>query len=233
MPRFLVTGTDTGIGKTTVATAIVAALRRRRVDVGVCKPAETGCETPSGELRAADAERLRYFAGCAEPIESICPFRLRAPLAPAVAARREGVTIELPAVAAAVERIAAAHATALVEGAGGLLVPLTDSATFADLARACGLRLVIVVGNRLGAINHALLTWRVAEAMQLDVAGYIVNTLQPQEDLAARTNIDTLRQLIGPPLGVFPWVGCVECTDAERDRLADAAERGLALDVFV
>jgi dethiobiotin synthetase len=233
MSRILITGTDTGIGKTTVASAIAAALARRGHAIGVIKPAETGCESDGDGLRAADAEQLRYFARSEDPIEAVCPFRLRAPLAPAIAARREGMALDLPAVVAAVERIVSRHATTLVEGAGGLLVPLAGSASFADLARACRLRLVVVVGNRLGALNHAQLTMRVAESAGLATAGYIVNTLQPAVDIAARTNVDVLHELLGPPLGVFPWVGAVQLTDAERDRLADVAERTLDLDALL
>jgi dethiobiotin synthetase len=226
MPRFLVTGTDTGIGKTTVASAIAAAFRLRDCAVGVMKPIETGCAVDSsGELIAADARQLQYFAESSDPLDVICPFRFRAPLAPAVAARRDGIALELSAVADAVERFAATHPLALIEGAGGLLVPLAGRTTFADLARSCALRLLIVVGNRLGALNHAQLTVRCAAAAGLSVAGYVVNTLQPEDDLAARTNVETLAELIGPALGVFPWMGAVVCSPADRLRLAEAAER--------
>lgn len=230
MRCYLITGTDTGIGKTTVACAIAAALRRRGVDVGVLKPAETGCEPgPDGTPHASDAARLRWFAGRSEAVEAICPFRLREPLAPALAARRQGVELDLERVAALVGRFASGCAVGLVEGAGGLLVPLAGRATFADLAALCGLRVLVVVGNRLGGVNHAALTMRWAETAGLDVAGYVVNTLRPEADLAMRTNVALLEEILGPSLGVFPWVGDVACTEAERDRLADIAEASIAL----
>ena len=122
---------------------------------------------------------------------------------------------------------------ALVEGAGGLLVPLTTASTFADLARACDLRVLVVVGNRLGAINHARLTLDWARAARLSVAGYVVNTLQPEIDLAAQTNVAVLRELCGPSLGVLPFLGPLKRTEPERDRLADAAEAALDLDALV
>jgi dethiobiotin synthetase len=230
----LITGTDTGIGKTTVASAIAAAMRRRGHDVGVVKPVETGCEVaPDGSLIAADAQQLLWAADRDDPIDRVCPFRFRAPLAPHVAARREGVRVELSAVVERVRSAVASCQLALVEGAGGLLVPLTETATFADLARACDLRLLVVVGNRLGALNHARLTLDWARTAQLCVAGYVVNTLHAEPDLAAQTNVDMLRELCGPPLGVLPFLGSIGRSAAERARLADAAERHLNLDALL
>lgn len=230
----LITGTDTGIGKTTVASAIAAALCRRGYNVGVIKPVETGCEPASdGSLTASDALQLRWAAGRTDPIEIVCPFRLRDPLAPSVAAHREGAALDLADVVRHVRAMAQSCELALVEGAGGLLVPLTASSTFADLARACDLRILVVVGNRLGAINHARLTLDWARAAKLSVAGYIVNTLSPEPDLAAQTNIEVLRELCGPSLGVFPFLGTVQRTDSERARLAAIAEAAINLDALV
>jgi dethiobiotin synthetase len=230
----LITGTDTGIGKTTVASAIAAALRHRGLDVGVIKPVETGCEAAmDGSLVPDDALQLRWAAGREDPIERICPFRLRAPLAPAVAAAREGVALELSVVADKVRAAAAACELLLVEGAGGLLVPLSGTATYADLARACDLRLLVVVGNRLGGLNHARLTLDWARAARLDVAGYVLNSLQAEADLAARTNVEVLRELCGPPLGVFPYVAALGRSSADRERLAAAAESALDLDALL
>lgn len=227
---FLISGTDTGVGKTTVASGIAAAVRRRGRDIGVIKPVETGCElSVDGSRIAADAMQLRWAAGRDDPPDRICPWRFLAPLAPSVAAQREQVRLELTAVVEAVQTVISGCELALVEGAGGLLAPLTASATFADVARACDLRLVVVVGNRLGAINHARLTLDWAHTHGLDVAGYVVNTLSEQSDLAAQTNVGVLRELLGPPLGVFPFVGPIAPTITDRDRLAEAAERSLDL----
>jgi len=225
----LITGTDTGIGKTTVTSAIAAALRRRGCNVGVMKPVETGCEPGAdGTLLPADALHLRWAADReTEPLDAVCPYRFRAPLAPSVAARREAAPLDLAAVVDAVRAMMARYDPLLVEGAGGLLVPLTDAATFADLARACDLRLLVVVGNRLGAINHTRLTLDWARNAGLTVTGYVVNPLQPEADLAARTNIDTLRELLGPALGVMPFLPPLTRTPADRERLADVAESHL------
>lgn len=225
---FFITGTDTGIGKTTVTCALAAALAERGVRVGVMKPVETGCEVDSGGNRvAADAIRLKYFSGCAEPLERVCPVRLRDPLAPSIAARREGREIDVDALHSHLESMTSAHDVTLVEGAGGLLVPIRDGVTFADLARDWNLPLLVVVGNRLGALNHAQLTIRCAAQENLSVAGYVVNSLAEQLDVAAQTNVDLLEELIGASLGVFPWVGRIDCSPEHRKRLAQAAERSL------
>jgi len=165
-------------------------------------------------------------------LDAVCPFQLRDPLAPALAARRQGVDLDLEHIAALVTRFAAGCEVGLVEGAGGLLVPLAGQATFADLAALCGLRVLVVVGNRLGCVNHAALTMRWAETAGLDIAGYVVNTLQPEPDLAMETNVELLHELLGPSLGVFPWVGETTCTELDRERLADVAEQSIRLDVF-
>ena len=225
-PCYLITGTDTGIGKTTAASVLAATLRRRGRDVGVMKPAETGCPTDAeGRPQPADALQLRWFAGRSDPLDTVCPIQLRDPLAPAVAARRQGVEIDFDDL---VDRVTAFSSTCeigLVEGAGGLLVPLTSQATFADLALTCHLPLLVVVGNRLGCVNHAALTVGWAQAAGLQMAGYIVNSLGPEDDLAARTNVELLEEILGPSLGVLPWLGKVECSEADRRRLADAGER--------
>ncbi len=232
---FLITGTDTGVGKTTVASAIAAALRRRGCNVGVIKPVETGCSADTtGALIPADAIRLRWAAEReSESLDTICPYRLRAPLAPAVAAAREGITLELGAIAEAVGRVARSSELTLVEGAGGIAVPLTAHATFADLARACDLPIMVVVGNRLGALNHARLTVEWARTAGVQVAGYVINTLSREADLACATNVDVLHDLLGLSLGVFPFVGDVSHSEAERHRLADLAEQSVNVDALL
>lgn len=231
----LITGTDTGVGKTTVACGLAAALAVGGLRVGVFKPAETGCLVGAdGQCVGDDARRLQFFARSAAPAGDVCPYALPEPLAPALAARRAGVRIAVETIVAAYARIAAAHDVTLVEGAGGLLVPLTDSLTFADLAVRLRLPVVLVVASRLGAINHALLTVRGARALGLSVLGYIVNFPVPaDDDLAARTNVDVLTQWLGPPLGLLPYLGEVSITEADRNRLADVFRRHVRVDELV
>src|SRR5438309_1461477 len=197
MRGLFVTGTDTGVGKTFVACALAHALRSRGARVAVAKPVETGVE---GEPE--DACRLRAAAADPAPLAEICPYRLRAPLAPAVAARLEGVTID---VVALLRRRAAEVDVLLVEGAGGLLVPLADHATFADLAAWCALPLLIVGANRLGTINHCALTARVAAGAGLAVRGFVLSQPSHETDRSGATNAETIAALTGlPVLAILP-----------------------------
>lgn len=231
---YFITGTDTGIGKTTVTCALAAGLTERGVRVGVMKPIETGCEVDSaGNRVAADALRLEYFARCTEPLDRVCPVRLRDPLAPSMAARREGRNIDVGALRAQLESLASDYEVTFVEGAGGLLVPICDGVTFADLARDWKIPVLIVVGNRLGALNHAQLTMRCAQQENLRLVGYVVNSLAAEVDLAAQSNIESLAELIGPSLGVLPWLGRIDCSPQDRERLARVAGEAFEMSRFL
>lgn len=220
-----ITGTDTGIGKTTVLSAVVAALHRQGWRVGVLKPVETGCDLgPDGRPLPQDAAQLRYFSGCQLDLRTICPVALKEPLAPLVAARREGVSIDVNQIIQTHATVAATHDLTCIEGAGGLLVPIAPGVTFTDLAARLDASVVVVVGSKLGAINHALLTIRYAQSVGLRVLGYVVNFLAAQPDVAARTNVDVLAEWCGPTLGVVPYLGGVTMTEEYRRRLADAAD---------
>jgi dethiobiotin synthetase len=197
----LVTGTDTGVGKTYVSCGLLRAAREAGLRVAARKPAETGCAPGAdGERVGADAVALHAAAGAAEPLDAVCPIRLSDPLAPAVAARRAAVTIDPEAIVESCLRRAAEVDLLLVAGAGGLLVPLAGRSSYADLARDLGARLVVVVGARLGAINHALLTLEVAARRGIAVVGYVVNHVSVTRDLATDTLAATLRELTDVPL---------------------------------
>lgn len=230
MTSLLVTGTDTAIGKTTVACGIAAALHARGARVGVLKPAETGCPRGAGDtLVPQDATLLRYFSHTDAPLERICPMRFAEPLAPLVAARRCERPVDVAVLEHAWHATTAANDVTLVEGAGGLLVPLAEGVNFADLAHAWRLPLLVVVGNRLGAINHALLTVRHARMLGLNVLGYVVNTLARENDVASETNVAMLAELLGPPLGVIPHLPPLSVDADLRRRLA--AEFAAAVDL--
>jgi dethiobiotin synthetase len=195
-PGVFVTGTDTGVGKTVVACALARALRARGVDVGVLKPAETGVG-PEGPL---DARALRAAARVDDPLEDVCPEARALPAAPSVAGEAEGRPIELGRIRAAYARLRARHEVMVVEGAGGLLVPLSGDFAMADLALELGLPLLVVARGALGTVNHTLLTLEVAAARGLRVAGVVVShggaALAPADEL----NLGRLRQILGPRL---------------------------------
>ena len=192
MSVLFVTGTDTGVGKTFVACALAHALRAHGRRVAVMKPVETGvADVPE------DAVRLRAAADDGAPLDAICPLRFRAPLAPAVAARLEGRTIDVGALVDAIGRRAGDADVLLVEGAGGLLVPVDGRTTWADIAARAGLPLLIVAANRLGTVNHCALTARVAAAAGLAVRGFVLSQPAAETDASAATNAETIAALTG------------------------------------
>ncbi|GIW44242.1 MAG: ATP-dependent dethiobiotin synthetase BioD [Candidatus Binatia bacterium] len=226
-----VTGTDTGVGKTTVTGLLAAGLRSRGLRIAVFKPAETGCSPgPDGSLLPADAARLRRLAGTPQPIEDVCPYTFREPLAPAVAARREGRSIDFRWLCAQIRSRADQYDLTLVEGAGGWLVPLAQQLTFADLAMALGAEALVIVANRLGALNHALLTVQHVRMCGLRCAGYVWNHPAPITEVAQTTNPEALREWLGPALGSVPYLR--DGWDAP-DAAARIAEECFDLDGFL
>jgi dethiobiotin synthetase len=205
--RFLVSGTDTGVGKTTIGCGLAAAFRLRGMRIGVMKPAETGCLAHDGELTALDAIALREAAESNDAIELVCPYRYETPLAPAAAAVIEGMEPpELRRIAAIYERLAADRDVMLVEGAGGLAVPITWRENYADLALALDLELILVVGNRLGCINATVLSLAYAAQRGVRIKGYILNDVETEYSPAVQTNARSLESLLpGRCLGLTKY----------------------------
>lgn len=202
-----ITGTDTGVGKTFFTAGLARWLKSCGYSVGVMKPAETGCSPRDGELFPEDAWQLKQAAECAEPIEKICPYRLPEPLAPSIAAERAGVKIDIDHVLAGLDAIKSAHDITLVKGAGGLMVPLLPSYTFADFARVAKLPVIVVAANKLGVINHLLLTLEHASCQGFTLLGYVLNRLSDDASLAADTNREVLSGLTGVGcLGELPFL---------------------------
>jgi dethiobiotin synthetase len=161
----------------------------------------------AGDARA-DAIRLREAAGGEDPLERVRPLLLREPLAPWVAASRGGVGVDLDVLDAAFAALCDGRDAIVVEGAGGLLVPLTRDLAFDGLFVQWDLDLVVAAGNRLGAINHTLLTVRAAHDAGLRVRGVVLNTLDPEPPgIAERTNLQALQELLAPvPVLPLPWI---------------------------
>src|ERR1700687_2382359 len=194
--RFLITGTDTKVGKTTIGCALGFAFRSHGIRVGVMKPVETGCAEVGGELQALDASALALAAGSQLPMELICPYRYRPPRAPAPAADADHLPPpNLDNIARCFHEIAAQNDAMLVESMGGLATPLTSDADFADLAALLGLEVIVVVGNRLGCLNAALLTLKYAGGHGLTTAGYILCDIDPLSSPAMETNAASLKRL--------------------------------------
>jgi dethiobiotin synthetase len=196
MRGLFVTGTDTGVGKTEVACALLSGARAAGLDVGAMKPAESGL-APG---QPSDAERLRQAAGGGDPLELVCPYRFAPPLAPGVAARLAGVEISMARLLEAARTLASRHAALLVEGAGGLLVPLTPTQTYADLAVALGLPVLVVARAGLGTVNHTALTLEALRARGLAVAGVVLNRTGPDDDPSVPYNAAEIERLTGAPV---------------------------------
>lgn len=210
-----ITGTGTEVGKTYVAALIAKQLVAAGVRVGVYKPAASGCIPQGGELVSEDAVTLWEAAGRPLTLEAVCPQRFLAPLAPNVAAREEGKRVDAERLRAGVESWQGECDFLLVEGAGGLMSPLSDEDYNADLAIDLDLPLVVVAANRLGVINDTLqtvITASVVDSMrsgeELRVAGVVLNNTSPDGDESRSSNAKELSERLGPPLlGCVPWGG--------------------------
>jgi dethiobiotin synthetase len=191
-----IAGTDTGVGKTYIAAAMVRALVREGMRVAVMKPVAAGAEvTPEG-LRNADALALAQAANVARPYALVNPFCLPLAASPHIAALNAGIRIDL----AAIRRASDCDAEVLVvEGAGGWLAPISDIETMADVAKTLRLPVILVVGLRLGCLNHALLTAESIASSGLPLAGWIANHMQPDFAHAAE-NIALLERRLDAPL---------------------------------
>ncbi|HEY1235871.1 MAG TPA: dethiobiotin synthase [Candidatus Binatia bacterium] len=222
-----ITGTDTGVGKTLVSCSVAALLRDLGYRVGVMKPVETGCSQRNGELFPEDAVRLKQASGCDEPMEKICPYRFAEPLAPSIAAERGGERIDIDRLLQVYHEISSGHDVTLVEGAGGLMVPLLPSFTYADFGRTAKLPLIVVAANRLGAINHLMLTLEHAQCKGLSVIGYVLNCVTDQNSLASDTNREVLANLTGVPC--LAELTFVPTATSEGLIPAQQFERGFAL----
>jgi dethiobiotin synthetase len=240
------TGTDTGVGKTLVGCAILSALRCRGLRVAAMKPIETGCRDENGVRSGSDCVRLAAAAGRVQRQSEVAAYLFAEPAAPLVAAEVEGVRIAPAVLHDRYKEIAATADFVLVEGAGGLLVPIAENYTMRDFARELGLPVVVVVASRLGCINHALLTFEVLAASGMRTLGYVVNeiaaedaadyqaaTFDPGEDY--RLALSTNRQMIANftdvrDLGAMPLVSTIAREDAGL--LGALAEQHLDLDAI-
>ena len=205
MRALFVAGTDTGIGKTHAACTLIHALRLHGLRACGMKPVASGClETPEGR-RNEDALGLQAAGSDRLPYEAINPIALREPLSPHLAARLEGAVIDLASLRAAFDRLRAAHDSVVVEGVGGWMVPLAPGLLASAIPRQWDLPVVLVVGLRLGCLNHALLSARAILADGCRLAGWIGNRIDPAM-AAVQDNLETLREsLPAPCLGVLPY----------------------------
>lgn len=207
MSRFLrgcfVTGTDTGVGKTVVAAALARCLRQHGLSVGVMKPIETGY--PAGTSSTSDADRLRAAIGTPDSLDLVSPYRFSAPLAPLAAARRAGLTIEIERIVSARKDLAARHQYLVVEGVGGVMVPITDHLTVCDLIVRLSLPAIVVSHATLGSVNHALLTLGALRQRGIAILGIVLNQRTslsggPNDRLQQEATVRLVKELSGVPV---------------------------------
>lgn len=221
-----ITGTDTGIGKTFCSVGLIEAAVARGVRVGVMKPVAAGATRSAVGWRNEDAERLITAARSTLPYDWVNPYCLPEPLSPHLAARTAGVALDLSTIQGYCERIAFENDWTLVEGAGGWLAPLNDTESIADLARALDFPVLMIVGLRLGCLNHARLTWDAIAASGCRRAGWIANGIDPSM-MAIDANLQTLVERLGEaPMATLPHGASPA---ARRAALDSAASRLLAV----
>jgi len=220
---YFITGSDTGVGKTLVSCALLYAIAARGKRVAGFKPVAAGCDENGHN---DDAQALRVASGMPLAYGQVNPYCFRHAIAPHIAARHSGVRIELPRILISYRELAGQADEVIVEGAGGLLVPLNDRQNGADLAKELDLPVIVVVGMRLGCLNHALLTMRAIADYRLECAGWVANVLDADMD-ALQENIEALRERITAPLlGVVPYLAEPDAKTVAQHLDINLLERG-------
>lgn len=203
-----VTGSDTGVGKTVIAGAIAAAVKAHGLNVGVMKPVASGAKEIEGKLVSEDVVYLKKIIDSTDDDDLVNPVCLKPPIAPTMAASKSGVSIDIDKIWKAYEELTHKHDFVVVEGIGGLMVPIGDTLFVADLARKMDLPLVIVSRDYLGTINHTLLTVEYARSRNLRIKGIVINMLKDDENFVREIE----KYSSAPILGTIPFKEnvCVE-----------------------
>ncbi len=204
-----VTGSDTGVGKTVIAGAIAAAIKAHGLDVGVMKPVASGAKEIEGKLVSEDAVYLKKIIDSTDDDDLVNPIRLKPPIAPTIAASKAGIPIDIDRIMKAYKALTNRHDFVVVEGIGGLMVPIDDTLFVADLVRKMDLALVIVSRDYLGAINHTLLTLEYAKSRNIRIKGIVINMLKNGDDFVREIE----KHSSAPVLGTIPILENVSVED--------------------
>ena len=207
---YFVTGTDTGVGKTFISSLLVRQFARRGLRSVGMKPVASGCECVDGRLVSEDAAQLLAASNVGLSIDDINPYAFEPAIAPHIAAQQAGMRIDLDHIQTVFKRLQAQVDVVIVEGAGGFYVPLDEQHDMADLAVKLGFPVILVVGMRLGCINHALLTAEAIRQRGLTLAGWVANQVDPGMAMLEE-NLQTLRQRM--PASYLGWVPWQTATD--------------------
>jgi dethiobiotin synthetase len=199
-----IAGTDTGVGKTVIAAALIRALVRDGLRVAAMKPVAAGASLTAAGLRNDDALALMKAANVAAPYETVNPYCFAAPISPHLAARDAGVTVEIDLLRERYAELAREADCVVVEGAGGWLTPISAAASMADVAAALALPVALIVALRLGCLNHTFLTVRALAAHGVRLAGWVGNSIDPAFERAA-DNIGELELRLRPAAAIVPY----------------------------
>lgn len=215
---FFVTGTDTGVGKTIITAALIKTSNLLGFRACGMKPIETGCQREGGILIPSDGMLIKTVARMEETVNHISPCRFEKPLAPLPASEIEGISVNFEKIRKAYAELSQKYDVVIVEGIGGLLVPIRKDYFVLDLARDFGLPVIVVSRPGLGTINHTMLSVNYAIKEGLTVAGIIINYSQPPEGTPAeKTNPDVIKEISPVPIiGIFPYLNDLEETTIER-----------------
>jgi len=231
----LITGTDTGVGKTVVSAALVYYLRSQGLDVGVMKPVHTGCRFIGSKPIGEDTQLLIRAAGVQDLPEMVTPYCLEYPLAPWTASQLEGVHIKLFVLLKAYQELRRRHSFLVVEGVGGLAVPITARLSVADLALSFELPLLVVARPGLGTLNHTKLTIEYAKARKIPVKGIVLNETQKRKaELAEKTNPAALTALCNVPiLGNIPFIHGLKHHGSGLNRAIKRVKRHIRMEALI
>lgn len=226
---FFITGTDTGVGKTVIAGAVIKTLHSLGINACAMKPIETGCHRDGNILYPSDGMFLKKVAMMDEAINHITPYCFETPAAPAVASDIEGKSVEVSVIVAEFSALLEIYQAIVVEGIGGILVPIRSDYFVIDLIRELGLPLIVVSRPSLGAINHTFLTVNYALKEGIEVLGIIINFSRPADGtVAEKTNPGIIQKMSPVPvIGVFPYLN-----DLGDETLGGAALKHLNIEII-
>jgi dethiobiotin synthetase len=230
-----VTATDTSVGKTTIAAGLIGYLKRQGIDIGVMKPVASGAmECDTGKLISQDAEMLVKFSGATDPWEWINPYCLSTTATPALAAKIEGITIDLDVIRDDFIKLSNKHEFVVVEGAGGVMSPLFEQLVMLDLISLLELPTLIVARSSLGTINHTLMTYHCLKMRQVDVVGFMLNRFPRSPNLAESTNAELISRVGGLDfLGSIPEMGDFFSQSELIDIFSASVHRAKLLDKII
>lgn len=225
-----ITGTDTGVGKTVVSALLIRALLINGYTACPMKPVETGCRRDADVLLPSDGEFLKEIAETDEPIKNITPYCFETPVAPVVASNMEGVEIDINKIIEKYEQLSSKYDIVVVEGAGGLMVPIKEDYYMLDLALELRPRVVVVALNKLGVLNHTLLTLEVLDKYGLEVTAVLLNSPNRDPlDKSQDTNLQVLSQLVDVRLiEAIPRINSMS-----KEELDKMAARKIKLEYFI